>query len=517
MDRGSRPVRTAWVVGLALLLLLVEAVPASAAFPGANGRLVVQPANGSGLLLVGVGGAHPRQICMVKRLCDRAIDPVWSPDGSEIAFASPRRSGTPGSNQSVIYPDGSCVACPVPSAGLRDFGAAWDRSGGLGFMPDGRLVMSVDVTRGSKTVRRMGAMNTDGIGLHFFKVLSSWRQLAWSSTGRLAAVRSVRRRSEVFVVNPRTGSARRLTRGGASSPSWSPDGRRLAVVRRGWIELVGSSGGRLRRLTRGGAPVWSPNGEQLAFVGAHERLFVIAARGGKPRPVGQVRARRADWQPATGTPSSPCQAPADSRVAAASPDATISIDPAQAFASPFSVLGCLTSDGRERLLESGHQIYYTGFWVGAVALAGDYAALVNESSDGHYGGTDDTVAVFDLRTATRVAGGESVGCAEWSSGSTGPCDSGIDQLVLGTDGDNAAHTFVFNNPLGPSCQSVEQIVANDSTGTHVLDSITTTTPYSYTDPRGCDSPAPSQLSQLLLSGHTLTWSHAGIPESAQLN
>ena len=116
MDRDSRSVRAAWVVGLALLLLVVGAVPARAAFPGANGLLVVQPANGRGLLLVGVGGAHPRQICTVKRLCDPAIDPVWSPDGSEIAFASPRRLGP-----SVIYPDGSCLACPVPHwrCGLR--------------------------------------------------------------------------------------------------------------------------------------------------------------------------------------------------------------------------------------------------------------------------------------------------------------------------------------------------------------------------------------------------------------
>src|SRR5262249_47734453 len=114
---------------------------------------------------------------------------------------------------------------------------------------------------------------------------------------------------------------------------------------------------------------------------------------------------------------------------------------------------------------------------------------------------------------------ESVGCAEWSSGSTGPCDSGIDQLVLGTDADTAAHTFVFNNPLGPSvgCQSVEQIVANDSTGTHILDSITATTPYSYTDPRRCARHAPSKLSPRSSSGHPPTWTHAGTLESAQLN
>jgi hypothetical protein len=116
MDRGSSSVRAAWVITLALLLLVVAAVPAWAAFPGRDGRLVVEPANGHGLLLVGANGAHPRQICVVKGLCDPAIDPVWSADGSEIAFGSPRRDGGSPYNggPSVIYPDGSCLACPVP-------------------------------------------------------------------------------------------------------------------------------------------------------------------------------------------------------------------------------------------------------------------------------------------------------------------------------------------------------------------------------------------------------------------
>ena len=54
-----------------------------------------------------------------------------------------------------------------------------------------------------------------------------------------------------------------------------------------------------------------------------------------------------------------------------------------------------------------------------------------------------------------------------------------------------------------------RIVANDSTGAHTLDSVTTTGPY---------NPMPSSsLTQLALSGHTLTWTHAGSPRSAQLN
>src|SRR5947209_12488202 len=135
MDRDARSVHAAWVVMLASLLLAVGSVPARAAFPGANGLLVVQPAIGHGLLLVSANGAHPRQICTVTSRCDPAVDPVWSRDGSEIAFASPGGFGG-----SVIYPDGSCLACP---ASALSYWYPVDQRFGPGFLPDGRLAVRV--------------------------------------------------------------------------------------------------------------------------------------------------------------------------------------------------------------------------------------------------------------------------------------------------------------------------------------------------------------------------------------
>jgi hypothetical protein len=147
-----------------------------------------------------------------------------------------------------------------------------------------------------------------------------------------------------------------------------------------------------------------------------------------------------------------------------------------------------------------------------VAVAGDYAALVNEASDLHYGGGGGAVAVFDLRTGTRVAnaGGESAHCPAGGGPSDAGCSSGVDQLVVGADGATAAHTFIsepYPTADGP-LETVEQVIANDSTGTHVLDSITTT---------GLYNSALPALSDLALSRETLTWSHAGTQESARLN
>ena len=502
MDRVSRSVRAVWVAGLLLLLLVVGVGPARAAFPGANGLLVVQPADGRGLLLVGEDGANLQQICSAGTRCAGARDPVWSPDGSVFAVSVRHRT-------SVLYADGSCFACslPEPSDGLSGNSVpTFDP----GFLPDGRLVVSTKDNSPGSHEPGVAAMKTDGVGVRWLNVSVSWQQPAWSARGQLAAVRLVKRKSEVFVIDPRTGKARQLTRGGASSPSWSPDGRRLAVVEGGWIALVSSRGGRLRRLTRGAAPVWAPNGQELAFLGAHHRLFVIAVRGGTPRAVGQIRAVRVDWQPVTGKPPTPCQAPARSSVLAATPNATITIDVNQPQGL-LSVLGCLASDGHDRLLENMSSTYDGGSpGIGSVAVAGDYVALVNEDRGGHYGGSFNAVAAFDLRTGTSIPSGELANCEPDVPGIT-PCDSGIDQVAVSDiDGATAAHTIVVTSDAYPNCTLTEQIVATDSTGTHFLDSITTKA--------RCDGPRPVlQLSQLSLSGHTLTWSHAGTLNSAQLN
>jgi hypothetical protein len=140
-------------------------------------------------------------------------------------------------------------------------------------------------------------------------------------------------------------------------------------------------------------------------------------------------------------------------------------------------------------------------------VAGDYAALV-EKSDSGTDGSSDTVAVFDLRTGSRDGklGGET---ADW-----GAPYQGIDQLVLGADGVSAAHTFGFGFINSQSVAEVERIIASHSTGAHVLDRSANTSTYPLPVPPGF-IPTPV-LSQLALSGDTLTWSHAGTPESTQL-
>lgn len=75
-----------------------------------------------------------------------------------------------------------------------------------GFLPNGRLVVSTkgDDIPGS-TGPGVAAMNTDGTNVRWLSGSRSWQQPAWSARGQLAAVRFVKRKSEVFVIDPRTG------------------------------------------------------------------------------------------------------------------------------------------------------------------------------------------------------------------------------------------------------------------------------------------------------------------------
>ena len=196
---------------------------------------------------------------------------------------------------------------------------------------------------------------------------------------------------------------------------------------------------RVRRLVRGSAPAFSPDGRLLAFVAPDHRLMIVAARGCHPTPtsVGNVQAVSVDWQPQPTGPNPGCVAPPGSRTLASSSDAIVT----GRGGGPSAYLGCLRSDGKERLLltlpAAGYQAE-SEYWVSKVVLAAPSAGLVVDWADGKYGGHTSTVRIFDLRTGLQLPGlgGESGGCPDYSE----ECYfTGLDQLVVGPDGVSAAH------------------------------------------------------------------------------
>ncbi len=101
---------------------------------------------------------------------------------------------------------------------------------------------------------------------------------------------------EIYLLDRQGGIVRRLTnsRGIDISPSFSPDGQRIAFVsnRAGGPQVftVSAQGGEPRRLTYSGSynvsPAWSPRGDLIAYagrVGGRFQVFVISAGGGGAR------------------------------------------------------------------------------------------------------------------------------------------------------------------------------------------------------------------------------------------
>ena len=108
--------------------------------------------------------------------------------------------------------------------------------------------------------------------------------------------------AEIYVMDADGGNSRRLTNHPAEdwSPSWSPDGERIAFSsdRVGNLDIyvMDDDGGNSRRLTNhpedDWLPSWSPDGERIAFTSDRGRsydIYVIDADGGNLQNLTNVR------------------------------------------------------------------------------------------------------------------------------------------------------------------------------------------------------------------------------------
>jgi Tol biopolymer transport system component len=224
--------------------------------------------------------------------------PMWSPDGSLIAF----QRSEPDSETAEIYvmaADGSDVR-NVSNHAADDWTPAWS--------PDGTQLLFASGRDGPVMLLYVGSLDS-----------LVWRPIAnsegaampaWSPVGRQIAFRKeLPGNDEIFVMNLDGSGSLNVTNHYSNdfTPSWSPDGQRLVfeASRDGNNEIYGMdrNGANLQRLTENRLddehPQWSPDGRAILYT-HHGRLYLMDTNGENERPLGgngRVDGNFASWGP----------------------------------------------------------------------------------------------------------------------------------------------------------------------------------------------------------------------------
>ncbi len=198
--------------------------------------------------------------------------PDWSPDGTKIAFES-WRDGT-----GEIYVMNADGKNPI-----RLTNGPWNKSD-PDWSPDGgKIAFSV-----GDREDRIEVMDADGRNRE--KLEDEARYPSWSPDGKQISFMH----GEIYVIGVGGQGRKKVTddSGGKSSPSFSPDGRRIAydVEHKGFghIYVVGADGRNRVQLTHNEehhwGPAWSPDGQAIAYyvwdgIGDHSSIHLMASNG----------------------------------------------------------------------------------------------------------------------------------------------------------------------------------------------------------------------------------------------
>ena len=199
-------------------------------------------------------------------------EPSWAPDGRTLTFAHGEREIGSWGSASVRRAD-------LDGQNLRLLAAGESPQ----WSPDGTKIAFLSYAFRGDALPSVHAVNADGSHDQSFGLGES---PSWAPRG---AFESAGARRRVYLVRPGRGI---VSLRAAASPSWSPDGKRIAFERRGSIYVADANGKRQRRVGSGIQPSWSPDGRLIAYAGAScgpkQGIHLVS-------PTGTLRRRLTDF------------------------------------------------------------------------------------------------------------------------------------------------------------------------------------------------------------------------------
>jgi Tol biopolymer transport system component len=280
------------------LAALVPASTASAAYPGANGKIAFM-GDGVGGYEIYTVNPDGSDLANITNYSQPDYDPRWSPDGTKIAFARQLDGGPIEGihiNLFVMNADGSDVTRVTDTPDAWEGFPSWSPDGKkLAFQryPGGHSsIFTVDLETGGEVAI---SHNTDAI------------RPSWSPDGTKIAyqVTVCCTNYEIFTSNPDGTGATNITNHPSFQfdPEWAPDSSKLAVTRFGgsdrnvFIMNPDGSGEYSLPTPVGFGIAWSPDGSKFVYDG--DALRIMNADGSDPTTIetGVDGALIPDWQP----------------------------------------------------------------------------------------------------------------------------------------------------------------------------------------------------------------------------
>lgn len=298
-------------VVLAVALFVVLAAAATATYFALRAGRAATPSPGS--LTIITGGYSPYTPATIAEVRPGGrLVPVWHCPRGETCAELSGLAWAPDGRHLAVTLDSMACACTANGLHILDLRTGRDRhvwlqrAGGYGCTPN-----SVAWSPDSRTLAfncgggGMRLVRNDGTGLRRFGLGS---RPTWSPDGKWIAVETGTRTTCCSIDVVRLGGAerRRIVASG-TLPAWSPDGRRIAYRAEDGIRFVTPAGVDVtpggKGLAPRGAPAWAPDGTRLA-VGTRRGVFVLLADGSavrKATPVGGSTAAfgllRPAWYP----------------------------------------------------------------------------------------------------------------------------------------------------------------------------------------------------------------------------